>query len=177
MNSCKLELFWSELPVGKENAISYPELIEKWGKDERSVRAILHELSLMDNGDDYILVRSAAGKGFYKTDDTATIRAYRNECLNKGKSIFAPVKKINRVLKNNVEQYSFENNLRVVREARGMTQGAVCEFMQQYDRAIDKPMLSRFENGVCLPTPYQLTLFARLYGCKPGELIISDLYY
>lgn len=176
MNNLKLELFWNDIPIGKHNAVSYPELTKKWGKDERSVRAILHELSLFDNGDDYILVRSASGKGFFRTDDAPTIKAYRNECLNKGRSIFAPVKKINRILHNDLEQISFENNLRVTRETTGFTQSEVCNFIKQYDKAFDKPMLSKMENGVCLPTPYQLALLARFYGCNPSELVKTDLY-
>lgn len=177
MNNLKLELYWNDIPIGKQNAISYQELTKKWGREERAVRAILHELSLLDNGDDYILVRSASGKGFYRTDDTKIILSYKKECLNKGKSVFAPVKKINRVLQNNVEQYTIENNLRVVREAAGFTQSEVCKHLQNYDTAVDKPMLSRFENNVCLPTPYQLLLLANLYGCQPADLIKTDLIY
>ena len=113
----KLELYWSEIPVGKNNAASYPDLMLKWDRKERDVRAILHELSAFDNGDDYILIRSAKkGGGFYRTDNPDDIKAYREECLAKGRSTFAPVKKINRVLKNNAEQFSVINNLRVMRQ-------------------------------------------------------------
>lgn len=89
----KLERYWCMIPIGKENALEYPELMSLWGKNERQVRAILHELSCMDNGDNYVLVRSGSMKGFYRTDDTSTLSAYRSECLSKGKSIFAPVKR------------------------------------------------------------------------------------
>ena len=177
MEQAKLELYWNDIPIGKDNAITYQELIKEWGKEERSVRAILHELSCFDNGDDYILVRSASGKGFYKTDDFKDIEAYKRECLQKGKSVFAPVKKINRVLQNNADQYTIENNLRVVREASGFTQSEVCKYLQKYDTGVDKPMLSRFENNVCLPTPYQLLLLANFYGCKPADLIKTDVLY
>lgn len=171
MNELKLELFWNEIPIGKQNAVTYEELVKKWGKSERQVRSILHELSLLDNGDNYILVRSASGKGFYRTDDAATIRAYKKECLNKGKSIFAPVKKINRVLQANDTQYEFENNLRVTRESKGLKQRDVCEILKTYDKAIDAAMLSKMENGVCLPTPYQLAKLAEIYGCNTADLI------
>lgn len=177
MERLKLELYWDDIPIGKTNAISYQELTEKWGKSERQVRTLLHELSCFDNGDDYILVRSASGKGFYKTDDFKDIEAYKRECLQKGKSVFAPVKKINRVLQNNADQYTIENNLRVVREASGFTQSEVCKYLQKYDTGVDKPMLSRFENNVCLPTPYQLLLLANFYGCKPADLIKTDVLY
>lgn len=180
MNELKLEVYWADIPTGQENAVSYEELKNMWDMNERAVRFILHELSAFDNGDDFILVRSSRGKGFYKTDNCETLKAYRQECLNKGRSVFAPVKKINRVLKNNVEQFSIENNLRVVRESKGLTQDAVCRVLRKYDNAVDKSMLSKFENSVCLPTPLQLHELARIYACEPSELIdgsISPLLY
>lgn len=176
INKLKLELYWCEIPIGKDKAVTYPELMAMWGKSERQVRAILHDLSLFDNGDNYILVRSASGKGFYRTDDAATMRAYRKECLNKGKSIFAPVKKINRVLQENTMQYEIQNNLRVKREAQGLKQSEVCEKMKPYDRQFDKSLLSKMENGVCLPTPYQLSKLSEIYGAEPQMLINAELY-
>lgn len=170
----KLELFWHDLPTEKENALSYAELTELWGTGERGVRMILHELSSFDNGDNYILIRSSSGKGFYKTDDPETLEAFRRECLNKGKSLFAPVRKINRVLAANGEQFSIENNLRVRREMAGLKQTEVCARLSAYDFGIDCAMLSKMENGVCLPTPYQLLQIAKIYGCAPAELVRTE---
>lgn len=177
LDACKLALYWEELPTGKENAITYPELCAAWNMTERKARAILHALSLYDNGDDYILIRSSSGKGFYKTDNEGEITAYRRECLNKGRSVFAPVKKINRVLNANAEQYSLANNLRVVRESNGLTQTAVCEQMKEFDPAFDNSLLSKMENGVCLPTFPQLSKLAVIYGVEAFELLNTDLYY
>lgn len=176
MNEQLLEVYWSELPVGKENAVDYPTLCDMWGRDKRTVRAILHELSRYDNGDDYILIRSSGCKGFYKTDDHDEIEAYKRECLNKGRSVFAPVKKINRVLNVTGDQYSFLNNLRVARESKDMKQSDVCKRMKKYDRSFDKSLLSKMENGVCMPTPYQTILLAQIYGVEPAELVGDILY-
>mgnify|MGYP003295229709 CR=1 FL=1 len=175
-DNIKLDFYWNDIPVGKNNAITYTELMERWSMKERSVRAVLHDLSSYDNGDDYILVRSGSGKGFYKTDNPTEIEMYKNECLNKGRSVFAPIKKINRVMNTNAKQINFENNMRGVRESLNLTQREVCRTMQMYDTAIDSAMLSKMENGVCLPTPYQLSKFAEMYGCEPAELIKTDLY-
>lgn len=169
--------YWDDIPVGKENALTYEDLCYIWGCEPRKARAILHELSAYDNGDNYILIRSSKYKGFYKTDNEAEIQAYKRECLNKGRSVFAPVKKINRVLNADTMQYSLENNLRVVRESIGLKQCQVCDAMKQYDKAFDKSLLSKMENGVCLPTYYQLAKLAHIYGCTPSELINADLYY
>lgn len=172
-----LNIFWNDIPVGKQNAVTYDTLCALWQCDKRKARAILHDLSTYDNGDNYILIRSGGCKGFYKTDDETEIQAYKRECLNKGRSIFAPVKKINRVLNANTEQLSITNNMRVIRESKHLKQSQVCDVMQQYDKAFDKALLSKMENSVILPTPYQIILLAQIYAVKPFELINTDLYY
>ena len=170
----KEEFYWNDIPVGKENAVTYDTLCARWGVEKRTVRAILHDLSLYDSGDDYILIRSSKnGGGFYKTDDREEMKAYRKECLNKGKSNFAPVKKINRVLNSDAEalQGSIYNNLKAVRISLGLKQTEVVAQMRPHDPHFDVSMLSRFENGVCIPTPYQLARLAKIYQVQPRELI------
>lgn len=177
MNEERLELYWADIPNVKEDAATYSELTMWWNKNEREVRRILHELSCYDNGDNYVLIRSGQRKGFYKTDNKEEIEAFKKECLNKGRSVFAPVKKINRILSENAEQFSIENNLRVFREALELKQKQVVAYMQQYDEHFDAPMLSKMENGFCMPTPFQLAKLAQFYCCDPGDLINSDLYF
>lgn len=177
LDNISIANYWDDIPVGKENAVTYENLCALWECDTRRARAILHELSLYDNGDNYILIRSSGCKGFYRSDDETEIEAYKRECLNKGRSIFAPLKKINRVLNTNTEQYSFENNLRVIRESKGLRQADVCERMKQYDKAFDKSLLSKMENGVCLPNYYQLSKLALIFSCTPSELLTAELYY
>ena len=177
MNETMLELYWNELPTGKENAVTYPELVLIWDQSERNVRKILHDLSRFDNGDDFILIRSAKkGGGFYKTDNADDIKAYKNECIAKGRSTFAPIKKINRVLNNNAEQISMINNLRSVRESVGLKQSQVCDAMKQIDDGFDVPLLSKMENGVCVPTIMQCRRLAEIYGCATADLISYDVF-
>jgi hypothetical protein len=170
-----LELYWQEIPEGKENAVDYPRLCEMWDKNEREARRILHELSLYDNGDDFVLIRSGRSKGFYKTDDLDEIEAYRKECLSKGRSIFAPVKKCNRILKAESKQFEFFNNLRNVRLAKGMSQPQVCKQMKEIDIHFDAPLLSKMENGMCLPTTAQTAKLAEIYGVEPCELVRVEI--
>lgn len=177
MNEFKLQTYWNDIPTSKKDAVSYLELIMWWNLNEREVRRVLHELSRMDNGDDFVLIRSGKSKGFYKTDDREAIEAYKQECLNKGRSVFAPIKKINRILSANKTQYSLTNNLRVIREDRGLKQSDVCAFMQNFDESFDTPMLSKMENGVCLPTPFQLIKLAEFYDCDPDDLVFAELYW
>lgn len=173
MKEHSLEMYWESIPIGKENALSYTDLRIGWNVNERRARRILHDLSLYDSGDDFILIRSARNKGFYRTDDIAEIEAYKRECLAKGRSVFAPIKKINRVLNENDSQYSFTNNLRVIRERCGLTQTEVCEKVN--DIGLDKFLLSKMENNICLPTDYQLRRLAQIYGCRAHELIDSSI--
>ena len=177
MNS-RNELYWQDIPVGVENSVTYDDLRELWGKDKRTVRDILHELSAGDNGDNYILIRSGRGKGFYKTDDEEIITAYKKECLNKGRSNFAPIKKINRVLKGNVNalQGSVFNNIKAVRLSNRLSQPQVCKRMNERGCSIDVPMLSKMENGVFLPPPYYLAVMAEIFDCEPSELVMVDLH-
>lgn len=173
MTEHSLAMYWNSIPVGKENALTYLDLRIRWNCSERMARKILHELSLYDSGDDFILIRSSKSKGFYRTDDREEMKAYKRECLAKGRSIFAPVKKINRVLNENDTQYSIINNLRVMREQCGLTQQEVCDKVN--DIGLDKFLLSKMENNICLPTDYQLRRLARIYGCTAHELINSSI--
>lgn len=176
MNDMLLEAYWSELPKGRENAATYERLCSMWRRDKRTVRRILHELSAFDNGDNYILIRSSHGTGFYKTDDPKEIAEYRAECLNRGRRTFAPLRKIDRVLAPSDGQLSLNNNLKAIRIACGLMQSEVCAAMKCIDPAFDVAMLSRMENDRCLPTPMQLAHLAAIYGCTPLELVEVDLY-
>lgn len=172
----KNELYWNDIPVGKENAVKYDTLCARWNVDKRAARAILHDLSLYDNGDNYILIRSCKhGGGFYKTDDPEELKAYRKECLNMGRNTFSPVRKINRVLNTQDDlQESIFNKMRAVRLSVGLKQEDVVASMKEYDPRFDAPMLSKFENGFCMPTPYQLAALARIYGAQPRDLLMLD---
>lgn len=176
MKETRLTLYWCEIPEGQENALTYKELCKLWNCTERGARRILQELSTFDNGDDFILIRSANGGGFYKTDDAGTIRAYKQECLNKGRSVLSAITKINRVLSADPTQYDLQNNMRLARERAGLTPRQVCKIMKQFDYAIDTAMLYKMENSICAPTPFQRSKFAEIYGCEPQELVTMDFF-
>lgn len=95
----KLEMYLNDIPIGKENAVTYKELCLKWHCSERQVRSILHQLSFFDNNDDYVIIRSSHGKGFYRTNDSGEIESYIKECTNRASNIFKTLKKARRVLK------------------------------------------------------------------------------
>lgn len=98
MNESKLAYLWDTLPIGRENAIAYGELCAMWGVTKRVARNYLQRLSVFDNGDNLVLIRSSSVRGFYRTSDAADIKAYKFECLHKGRSIIAAVAKCDKVL-------------------------------------------------------------------------------
>ena len=167
IDESKLELYWAEIPIGKENAWSYGMLCAAWQKDKRTCREILHQLSRYDNGDDLILIRSSSGAGFYRTSDPEEIKAYRAECLNRGRNTLAPLKKIDRVLTPEDGQLSITNNLKAVRVSSGMSAAEVCRQMHVFDPV---------ENGRCLPTPLQLAHLAAIFRCTPRDLVNMEMY-
>lgn len=164
-----MEQYWNSLPNRREDAKSYTELCILWNMPERRVRRILHALSRQDNGDDYVLIRSSRSKGFYKTNDKLIIERYRKECLAKGKSVFAPVRKCNRLL-NETTQLEVWNNLKAARLSRNMKQSDVCKRLRDKLPVLNEAMLSRFENGVCIPTPEQVNALSTVYGLPPSEV-------
>lgn len=171
------EEYWDTIPIGQENAIDYDELCLMWRVSARNARKILQELGKFDNGDNYILIRSGMDKGFYRTDEMETIKRFKKECLNKGRSIFAPIKKINRVLQTKEDmQFDICNNLRIVRISKNIKQTEVVKYVQKYDKRFDVSLLSKMENDLIIPHPLHLRCLAEFYGCEPCELVCMDLY-
>lgn len=99
-----LEYYWHCIGIGRENAVTYPQLCALWNCNARKVRQILHELSYMDNDDSYILIRSSHGKGFYKTDNIEEIERYKREVTNRAIHTFKSLRKIRRVIKENEQK-------------------------------------------------------------------------
>lgn len=94
-----LEEMYNSIPIGRENAISKEALAELWGyKTERAVREKIAEMRAVDNGDNYVIVSLSNNKGYYRTDDTEEIMAFKHEVTSRARHTFIPLKKVNRVL-------------------------------------------------------------------------------
>ena len=101
---------YSDIPIGKEHAITRQELAKKWKVTDREARRIIAELRAQDNGDDYIIVAFSSGKGYYRTNDREKIEHFRNEMSKRARNTFAPLKKVNRILRT-VEGQIHETHL------------------------------------------------------------------
>ena len=97
MNDRELLKCWNDIPIGAKNAVSYEELSAKWHRTYRGVRKILELLGTADTGDDYILIRSSHGRGFFRTKDRRLIHRYRKEIINRANNVLKPLNKIYKV--------------------------------------------------------------------------------
>lgn len=67
-----------------------------------------------------------------------------------------------------------ENRLREARAHVAMTQPEVSRELKQVEPRADVGMISRYEQGVCLPTREQLELLEKLYGLTRTELYRAE---
>lgn len=162
-----MENYYNDIPVGKGNAITREDLSIKWKICDRGVRKIISELRAQDFGDDYIIVSTSSGKGYYKTDNIEDILNFKREIMNRGRHTFKPLRKVNRVLSGKVEPV---NQFKACRNQKGITNRQAVEYVQRYDPAFDRYTLSKIENGKCGATNQQLALLAELYETTPEEL-------
>ena len=93
----------TDIPIGAENAITRAELARKWGVNDRTARERIAALRAEDNGDGYVIVSHSRGgvHGYYRTNDTETIRRYANEVNRRAVNTFLPLRKARRVLIQN----------------------------------------------------------------------------
>ena len=94
----KLAQYYDDIPVGKENAISKYRLAANWHVSERAARKIIQDLRAADFGDEYVIVSSSHGCGYYKTDSLEEIERFKKEVTNRAMNTFLPLKKVNRIL-------------------------------------------------------------------------------
>ena len=100
----ELSEYWESIPIGRKNKAGYNDLMDIWGMSKRKVRYVLHELSKQDNGDGFVLIRSTADGGFWRTDDLEEIERYKSETVSRAVNTFAPLRKINRILSQDHDQ-------------------------------------------------------------------------
>lgn len=167
-----LDEMYKDIPIGKQNAVSRQELMAAWGVSDRMVRSKIAAMRREDNGDNYAIISTCNGRGYYKTDNIKDILAFKKETTARGKQTFNALRKINRILQTNSNQMELVsvNRLKDARKAAGIQAKEVVEIVRKYDPLFDKSIMSRIENGRCAPTSLQLSIMADLYGKTPAEL-------
>lgn len=162
---------YESIPIGKENAISKYELSKLWGVDQRYVRTIIQRLRQHDNGDDYVIISTAHAAGYYRSNNRNEIAMFKRETTKRGKNTFRPLRKVNRILGVDEQQISFTNNLKIARMEARLKGDEVIRELRKLDKRFDKSLLSKIENGLCMPTPEQLQIMSKLYQKSIEELI------
>ena len=61
--------------------------------------------------------------------------------------------------------------LKEARHSAGINNLTAIDCLKQVEPRIDKPMLSKMENGICLPTPPVFSEMCKLYGKAPEEIL------
>lgn len=163
--------YYESIPIGKENAISKYELCELWIMDERTVRDTIAKLREQDNGDDLVIVSTSKQAGYYRTDNRDEIAKFKEEVTNRGKHTFKPLRKVNRILGSHNDQISFTNRLKIARMQCGLKGDDVITELKKLEPRFDKSLLSKIENGVCMPTPLQLSIMSKLYGMTIEDMM------
>lgn len=167
--------YYESIPIGKENAISKNDLCKMWNMNVRSVREKIKKLRCQDNGDDLVIVSTSKQSGYYRTDDRNEIKQFKAETSRRAKHTFRPLKKVNRILGVDEDQVSFTNNLKIARIDSGFKGADIVNMLKELDSRFDKSLLSKIENGVCMPTPDQLAVLSQAY-CKPIHELIGTSF-
>ena len=159
--------YMNDLPTDAINAVTYSDLCALWDAKPRAVRSILHDLSVYDDGTDFVVIRSNKG-GFYKTANKLRIAEYRREVFNRGRNVFACLKKIDRVLREDSKQFSIGNNIRVYRTEKEMTMQELCRLLGD---GITPSIVAKMEDGTISPSPSLSQKIADIFGITVEALI------
>lgn len=172
-----LEEMYNDIPVGKRNAINRQALTALWGISDRAARHKISEMRRLDNGDNYVIISTSNGQGYYKTDNIKDILQFKEETTARGRHTFSVLGKINRILRTNTDQMEmvYVNKLKEARVEAGLQAKDVVTVVQRYDPSFNSSVMSGMENNRCLPTSLQLSVMAELYGKEPAELIGEEI--
>ena len=163
--------YYESIPIGKENAVLRSQLGVLWNMDERQVRFTIAKLRSEDNGDDFVIISTANKAGYYRSDDRSVISNFKQEVSRRARHTFIPLKKVNRILNIHQNQASMTNSLKMARLDANLKGSDVIKELKKLDRRFDKSLLSKIENGLCLPTPDQVRVLTKLYNKPINDLI------
>ena len=172
--------YYSDIPIGKTNAISREALTALWGTRDRRTREIVQELRNQDNGDDYIIVSDSKGSGYFRSNDPETIRAYVNETQKRAVNTLLPLQKAKRILRKHADESKQTKVGAIVCKLHDyrdgfITQTKLVQQMQKKFPSFDRVSLSKAENGLIVLPPEELTEIARLLDITPRHIYPSML--
>ena len=91
---------FTDIPVGRANAISGCDLATLWGTDQRGVRAIVSALRQADSDEPYVLCSSTVGiAGYWLSDNPFDIMEFIGHVSRRATHTFLPIARARKVLK------------------------------------------------------------------------------
>lgn len=83
----------SDIPIGRENAISKAALCRLWGCSEREARNRVAQLRAEPARDGYVILSTSNGPtGYWRSDDPQEIAAFIRETEHRAKNTFLSLK-------------------------------------------------------------------------------------
>ena len=69
-------------------------------------------------------------------------------------------------------------NFKQARINANLSQLEVIPHLKKVDQRVDAPLLSKYENGVCMPTSEQFKVLCKVYGKEPQDILTpADVDY
>lgn len=89
----------SDIPIGRQNAISKAALCQLWGCSEREARNRVAQLRAEPAHDGYVILSTSNGPtGYWRSDDPQEIAAFIRETEHRAKNTFLSLKAARQVL-------------------------------------------------------------------------------
>lgn len=91
----------SDIPIGRENAISKAALCRLWGCSERKARNRVAQLRAEPARDGYVILSTSNGPtGYWRSDDPQEIAAFIRETEHRAKNTFLSLKAARQALED-----------------------------------------------------------------------------
>ena len=89
----------NDIPIGRANAISRPELSRIWHCSDREARRLIAELRAVPGNDGYAIISTAhTPSGYWRSNDINEIAAFIRETEARARNTFLALKDAKRLL-------------------------------------------------------------------------------
>jgi hypothetical protein len=90
----------NDIPIGRRNAISRAQLTKLWGCSDRTARQYIAEFRAEVTGEQYAILSSSRGDGYWMSNDPKEIQAFIDEMQAHAVKTFVAQRAAKHVLKN-----------------------------------------------------------------------------
>jgi hypothetical protein len=90
----------SDIPIGRENAISRADLASLWGVGDREMRKQIAQFRAEYVGTDYAILSSSHEDGYWRSNDSKELDEFIRETSARARSVFVSLRMARRVQTN-----------------------------------------------------------------------------